>query len=89
MRKLLNNPRKYVDDMLTGLLSAYGDRLVPVGGDPACWRGCDPPPTPRVGVVTAGGSGHLPLFLGYVGQGMLDGCTRGQRVCLTPGTAHG
>ncbi|MDR1863031.1 MAG: dihydroxyacetone kinase subunit DhaK, partial [Treponema sp.] len=31
----------------------------------------------KVGIVTAGGSGHLPLFLGYVGQGMLDGCAVG------------
>ena len=31
----------------------------------------------KVGIVTAGGSGHLPVFLGYVGQGMLDGCAVG------------
>jgi dihydroxyacetone kinase-like protein len=31
----------------------------------------------KVGIVTGGGSGHLPLFLGYVGQGMLDGCAVG------------
>lgn len=84
MRKLLNNPRKYVDDMLTGLLSAYGDRLVSVGGDPRVLARRDPPPTPRVGVVTAGGSGHLPLFLGYVGQGMLDGCTVGNVFASPP-----
>ena len=84
MRKLLNNPRQYVDDMLTGLLSAYGDRLVSVGGDPRVLARRDPPPTPRVGVVTAGGSGHLPLFLGYVGQGMLDGCTVGNVFASPP-----
>jgi dihydroxyacetone kinase-like protein len=27
--------------------------------------------------MTGGGSGHLPLFLGYVGTGMLDGCAVG------------
>ncbi|MFR5733397.1 MAG: dihydroxyacetone kinase subunit DhaK [Clostridium sp.] len=31
----------------------------------------------KVGIVTAGGSGHLPVFLGYVGDGMLDGCAIG------------
>jgi dihydroxyacetone kinase len=32
----------------------------------------------RAGVsATGGGSGHLPLFLGYVGKGMLDGCSVG------------
>ena len=29
----------------------------------------------RVALATGGGSGHLPLFLGYVGAGMLDGCS--------------
>jgi phosphoenolpyruvate---glycerone phosphotransferase subunit DhaK len=31
----------------------------------------------KVGIATGGGSGHLPLFLGYVGEGMLDGCSVG------------
>jgi len=31
----------------------------------------------KVGLATGGGSGHLPLFLGYVGDGMLDGCSIG------------
>jgi len=31
----------------------------------------------KVGLSTGGGSGHLPLFLGYVGKGMLDGCAVG------------
>jgi dihydroxyacetone kinase-like protein len=31
----------------------------------------------KVGIATGGGSGHLPLFLGYVGKGMLDGCSVG------------
>ena len=30
-----------------------------------------------MGIATGGGSGHLPLFLGYVGEGMLDGCAVG------------
>jgi dihydroxyacetone kinase-like protein len=31
----------------------------------------------KVGIATGGGSGHLPLFLGYVGEGLLDGCSVG------------
>ena len=31
----------------------------------------------KVGIATGGGSGHLPLFLGYVGDGLLDGCSVG------------
>ena len=35
------------------------------------------PRSGKVGIVTGGGSGHLPLFLGYVGNGMLDGVAVG------------
>ncbi|MEZ4610550.1 MAG: dihydroxyacetone kinase subunit DhaK [Caldilineaceae bacterium] len=31
----------------------------------------------KVALATGGGSGHLPVFLGYVGKGMLDGCAVG------------
>ena len=31
----------------------------------------------KVGIVTGGGSGHLPLFLGYVGYGLADGVAVG------------
>ena len=31
----------------------------------------------KVGIVSGGGFGHLPLFLGYVGNGMLDACVVG------------
>lgn len=31
----------------------------------------------KVGIATGGGSGHLPLFLDYVGEGLLDGCCVG------------
>ena len=28
----------------------------------------------KVAIITGGGTGHLPLFLGYVGDGLIDGC---------------
>lgn len=31
----------------------------------------------KVGIVSGGGSGHLPLFTGYVGLGLLDACAIG------------
>ncbi|HLY88981.1 MAG TPA: dihydroxyacetone kinase subunit DhaK, partial [Acetobacteraceae bacterium] len=39
------------------------------------------PGTPRqgkVGIVSGGGSGHLPIFTGYVGKGLLDACAIGE-----------
>ena len=71
MRKIMNAPKDFVDDFLDGLLKAYPldfrsvpgfaraiTRVEPNGGDS------------KVAIVTGGGSGHLPLFLGYVGQGL-------------------
>ncbi len=37
-----------------------------------------------MGIVTGGGSGHLPTFLGYVGSGMLDGCVVGNVFASPP-----
>ena len=31
----------------------------------------------KVGIVSGGGSGHLPVFTGYVGKGLLDACAIG------------
>ncbi len=73
MQRLLNDPTKYVDEMLEGLYRSAPDKITYVADDPRCLvkkhkkQG-------KVGLVTGGGSGHLPLFLGYVGEGMLDGC---------------
>jgi len=75
MKKLLNAPSAYVDEMLAGLCAAYpssyrltGDRvLARVGGAVPG----------KVGIITGGGSGHLPVFLGYVGDGLLDACAVG------------
>ena len=46
-------------------------------GDPHCIVRADAPVQGKVALATGGGSGHLPVFLGYVRQGMLDGCAVG------------
>lgn len=77
MKKIINDPANFVDEMVDGIVSAYGDRLKLYKGDKRIIVANQPERTGKVGIVTAGGSGHLPVFLGYVGQGMLDGCTVG------------
>jgi dihydroxyacetone kinase-like protein len=63
--------------MLEGILMAHPGQLISVAGDLRCIvRGGDKT-AGKVGIATGGGSGHLPLFLGYVGKGMLDGCAVG------------
>ncbi|MBC7813333.1 MAG: dihydroxyacetone kinase subunit DhaK [Burkholderiales bacterium] len=77
MKKILNNPENYVPEMLKGLLAAHPGRLKSAAGDIHCIVRADAPVTGKVGIITGGGSGHLPVFLGYVGRGLLDGCAVG------------
>jgi dihydroxyacetone kinase len=67
-----------VDEFLAGLLKAYPQDFNAVPGAKRALTRVDPPgAAPKVGIVTGGGSGHLPLFLGYVGQGLCSGVAVG------------
>lgn len=76
MKKFLNQPEQFVDEMLEGIYSAHAGQLSCVAGDLRCCVTASPV-AGKVGIATGGGSGHLPLFLGYVGAGLLDGCAVG------------
>jgi len=76
MKKFLNKPENFVDEMIDGILAAHSDQLRTAAGDPRCIVSAKRSKG-KVGIATGGGSGHLPLFLGYVGEGMLDGCAVG------------
>jgi len=76
MKRFLNDPQAYVSEMLDGLVKAHPDRLKS-GDDPFAIMRADAPVRGKVALATGGGSGHLPVFLGYVGKGMLDGCAVG------------
>ncbi len=77
MKKILNNPVDYVDEMLAGLTAAHPEfyRLHGDTGRVVVRAGAGKPS--KVGIVTGGGSGHLPVFTGYVGPGLLDACAIG------------
>jgi phosphoenolpyruvate---glycerone phosphotransferase subunit DhaK len=76
MRKLINEPADFVDEVIDGILLAHGAELRAVTGDRRALVRSDAPGE-RVGIVTGGGSGHLPLFLGYVGRGLCSGVAVG------------
>lgn len=76
MKKIINKPENYVQEMLEGLYIAHPDLVTYTGEDVHCLVAVHKKPG-KVGIATGGGSGHLPLFLGYVGKGMLDGCSVG------------
>ena len=76
MKKFLNRAEDFVDEMLDGIYLAHPQRLQPVADDRRCLVSSTRVPG-KVGIATGGGSGLLPLFLGYVGRGMLDGAAVG------------
>jgi dihydroxyacetone kinase-like protein len=77
MKKIINNPKNFVNEMIEGILAAHPEQLKCVNNDLRCLVRSDSRKPGKVGLSTGGGSGHLPLFLGYVGKGMLDGCAVG------------
>jgi dihydroxyacetone kinase len=78
VKKLINDPNAFVDQMLEGVLTAHPGELKSVGGrDLRSIVRADAPIADRVGIVTGGGSGHLPVFLGYVGRGLCTGVAIG------------
>lgn len=76
MKKIINQPENYVNEMLEGIYIAHPDLVTYTAGDVRCLVTANKKEG-KVGIATGGGSGHLPLFLGYVGKGMLDGCSVG------------
>jgi dihydroxyacetone kinase-like protein len=75
MQKILNNPAAFVDEMLEGILAAHPGQLR-MPSERAIVR-ADAPVRDKVAIATGGGSGHLPVFMGYVGRGLIDGAAIG------------
>ena len=72
MQKIINEPAAFVDESLDAILSAHPDQLARSAQDPRAIIRSGTGRTGKVAIVTGGGSGHLPLFLGYVGHGLAD-----------------
>lgn len=77
MKKFINDPKDYVSDSLSGIVAAHADELDFLDEDNKVIIRKQQKEKGKVGIVTGGGFGHLPLFLGYVGKGMLDACVVG------------
>jgi len=77
MKKIINKPEDFVDEMIEGILLAHPDQVKTPGDDLRVLVRADAPVAGKVGIVTGGGSGHLPLFKGYVGKGLASGVAIG------------
>lgn len=81
MQRILNNPDNIVDEMLEGFLKTHSD-IVEATGNPRVVKAKNIPEG-KVGVVTGGGSGHKPAFIGYVGKNLCDAVAVGE-ICSSP-----
>lgn len=86
MKKLINNPENFVRETVEGIIAAYNGKVKLYNNDYHILLSNYEHRLAKVGIVTAGGSGHLPVFLGYVGHGLVDGCTIGN-VFASPSAA--
>ena len=77
MQRFINNPDEVVEDTVKGFVKAHAD-IVRLGGNPRVIVARHAPVCGKVGVITGGGSGHEPAFIGYTGRNMLDAVAVGE-----------
>ena len=77
MQRIVNNPDELVNETVAGYLKAHPD-LVKTTSNPRTLAYVGAPVADKVGIVTGGGSGHEPAFLGYVGRNMVDAVAIGE-----------
>jgi dihydroxyacetone kinase-like protein len=77
MQKFINDPSRVVDEMLEGYVKAHPDLVSATDNDRVLKFSGAPVPG-KVGIVTGGGSGHKPAFIGYIGRNMVDAVAIGE-----------
>ena len=85
MQRFINNPDDIVDEMLKGFVKVHADIAAATGNPRVLKRAFLPPD--RVGVVTGGGSGHKPAFIGYIGENLCDAVAVGEIFSSPPAQA--
>ena len=76
MKKIINNPSDFVEESIQGLVVSHPN-IYSFATDNERVIKRTVKAKNKVGIVSGGGSGHLPVFTGYVGKGMLDACAVG------------
>ena len=78
MQRFVNDPDYIVEDMVKGFVKAHKDLIVRSEINDRVVKYKNAPVEGKVGLVTGGGSGHEPAFLGYVGKNMMDAVAIGE-----------
>ncbi|MBB3570931.1 dihydroxyacetone kinase subunit DhaK [Rhizobium sp. BK491] len=77
MQRFVNHPDLVVEDTVKGFVKAHSD-IVRLAQNPRVIVAKHAPVSGKVGIVTGGGSGHEPAFIGYTGKNMLDAVAVGE-----------
>ncbi|MBP2658364.1 MAG: dihydroxyacetone kinase DhaK subunit [Firmicutes bacterium] len=72
MKKLLNKAEDFARETVEGIVCAHPESLKMLNDSWHCLVRADKKKEGKVAIATGGGSGHLPVFLGYVGYGLAD-----------------
>src|SRR5208283_4775412 len=75
-KKILNDPSRVVTESLDGLVLASDGRLLRLEGKDVIVRSRIP--EDKVALLIGGGSGHEPMFPGFIGENLADGAACGQ-----------
>jgi dihydroxyacetone kinase-like protein len=77
MDRIINDAALVIEDAVRDCRKAHRDQVAPTDNPRICRR-LAPRRGNKAGVVTGGGSGHEPAFLGYVGDGVIDAVAIGE-----------
>jgi dihydroxyacetone kinase-like protein len=96
LKKLINDPNEVAQEAIEGLALAFPQYIRKLAGHQAVVRR-EAPVLGKVTILTGGGSGHEPMFAGYVGRGMADASVAGNvfasppppPICATAKASHG
>jgi dihydroxyacetone kinase-like protein len=77
MKKFINSIDTLLDESLHGFAKAHAD-IVEFNTEPHFVKRLTTASTGKVALISGGGSGHEPLHIGFVGEGMLDAACPGQ-----------
>lgn len=78
MQRIINDPNKVVEDMLEGFLKCHSDIVHVDKNNSRVVVSNYVFDSKKVGIVTGGGSGHKPAFIGYCGKNMVDAVAIGE-----------
>jgi dihydroxyacetone kinase-like protein len=77
MQRIINDPDNLVNEMVEGFKLVHNDIVAPTS-NPRVLKYVNTPVPGKVGIVTGGGSGHKPAFIGYIGENMIDAVAIGE-----------